>query len=294
MRLISSISVTAESKVLIYYSCDHYILMLALQKIDPFKKALHQSAFFMAFFLVITVFSSLLIDCEAKPIYQKVAWVYDGDTLRLKDGRKIRLIGMNAPEVAHHKKKGQPYGREATEKLRQLLKSVNYKVRLETDLQKRDRYKRYLVHVFLADGTDLSQWMLQNGWASLMIFPPNTRYIGMYRKAEQSAQKMKRHIWLQSNYQIHKASQLKKGYRGYVRLKSNIKSIKITKKTIFLELDKKIFIKLSKHFIHYFTHYDPKNLLHDEVIIRGFLYKSRGKRIITLRHPAQLELKGQH
>ncbi len=271
--------------------------MLTLQKIDLFKKALHQSAFFMsarAFFLILTVFSSLLIDCEAKPMYQKVAWVYDGDTLRLKDGRKIRLIGINAPEVAHHKKKGQPYGREATEKLRELLKSANYKVRLETEQQRKDRYKRHLAHVFLADGTDLSQWMLQNGWASLMIFPPNTRYIDIYRKAEQSAQKMKRNIWRQSNHKIRKPSQLKRSYRGYVRLKSSIKSIKIAKKTIFLELDKKIFIKLSKRFIHYFTHYDPKNLLHDEVIVSGLLQKSRGKRIITLRHPVQLELKGQH
>jgi len=271
--------------------------MLSSQQVIQLKKALHKGAFFMSVGTLFISFAfpySLLNICDAKPVYQTIAWVYDGDTLRLKDGRKVRLIGINAPEVAHHKKKGQPYGREATEKLRELLKNANYKVRLEIGQAKKDRYKRHLAHVFLADGTDLSQWMLQNGWATLMTFPPNTAYINAYQKAEQSAQNMRRNIWRQRSHQIRKPQQLKAGYRGYVRLKSSIKSIKITKNTIFLELDQKIFIKLTKRFIHYFTHYDPKNLLHDEIIVSGLLQKYRGKRIITVRHPAQLELKGRN
>jgi endonuclease YncB( thermonuclease family) len=237
------------------------------------------------------IFSLLLFTgCEAKPSYQKVKWIYDGDTLLLSDGRKIRLIGINAPEVAHHKKKGQPYGREATEKLRELLKKSNNKVRLKRGKQARDRYKRELAHVFLADGTDVSKWMLQNGWATLMVFPPNTRYINNYRKAERSAQLKKRHIWRQKTHRIQKARQLKRGYYGYVRLKSVINGIKITKNNIILELDKKIFIKLSKHNLNYFNSYDPKKLLHREVIVSGLLQKYRGKRIIRVRHPVQLAL----
>lgn len=244
---------------------------------------------------IIFIFLSLLLTvCEAKPIYQTVKWVYDGDTLLLNDKRKIRLIGINAPEVAHHKKKGQRYGREATEKLRELLKRASYKVRLERGEQKKDRYKRTLAHVFLPDGTDLSLWMLQNGFATLMTFPPNTRYITVYRKYERLAQKQKRNIWGQKNYQLLKPRQLKRAYRGYVRLKSTIKNIKITKKTIFLELDKKIFIKISKHSLHYFTHYDPKKRLHHDIIVSGFLQKSRGKRIINVRHPVQLEFEDQN
>lgn len=263
------------------------------QQMIQLKKALYQGAFFM---LIISVVFSLLLPtvCKAKPVYQAVKWVYDGDTLLLNDKRKVRLIGINAPEVAHHKKKGQPYGREATEKLRQLLKAAKYKVRLEIGEQEKDRYKRTLAHVFLPDGTDLSLWMLQNGLATLMTFPPNTRYITVYRKAERLAQKKKLNIWQQIRYQVLKPRQLKRAYRGYVRLKSNIKHIKITKKTIFLELDKKIFIKISKHSIHYFTHYDPQKLLHHDVIVSGFLQKSGGKRIIRVHHPMQLELKGQN
>ena len=267
--------------------------MINSQSIIQFKKALYRGAFFMPVqnvFLALAISLLLLTGCEAKPDYQKVKWVYDGDTLLLKDGRKIRLIGINTPEVAHHKQKGQRYGREATEKLRELLKGVNNKVRLERGKQARDRYKRELAHVFLPDGTDISEWMLQQGWATLMVFPPNTRYINNYRKAERSAQLKKRHIWRQKTHQIQKPHQLKRAYRGYVRLKSTIKSIKITKNNIILALDKKILIKLGKQNLNYFNSYNPKKLLHQEVIISGFLQKYRGKRMIRLRHPVQLTL----
>ncbi|MCK5917645.1 MAG: thermonuclease family protein [Cocleimonas sp.] len=267
--------------------------MINSQSIIQFKKALYWGAFFMPvqnMFRIFVISLLLLTGCEAKSDYQYVKWVYDGDTLLLKDGRKIRLIGMNTPEVAHHKQKGQRYGREATETLRELLKGANNKVRLERGKKAKDRYKRDLAHVFLPDGTDISEWMLQQGWATLMVFPPNTRYINDYRKAERVAQLKKRRIWRQKTHQIQKPRQLKRAYRGYVRLKSTIKSIKITKNNIILELDQKIFIKLAKQNLNYFNHYDPKKLLHQEVIISGLLQKYRGKRIIRLRHPAQLTL----
>lgn len=244
------------------------------------------------FFYIICILLSILLfnACDAQPHDQQVKWVYDGDTLLLKDGRKIRIIGINTPEVAHHKKKGERYGREATEQLRALLKQSNNRVRLELGKEKLDRYKRHLAHVFLPDGRDISLWMLKNGWATTMIFPPNTHYIEDYQQAEHTAQKKKLNIWRQKNHQIITSSQLKKSYTGYVRLKARIKKIKLRKKSVILQLDKKILIKLGKRYIKYFDTYDPKKLLHKNIIISGILRKHRGKRTITLRHPAQLDI----
>ena len=289
VRLISSINVTVESNLFVIHCGSHS--MISSQLITVVKKALDRGAFFMptqAIFFALSIFLLLLTGCEAQPKYQTVKWIYDGDTLLLNDGRKIRLIGINTPEVAHHGKKGQPYGREATEALRELLKGANNKIRLERGKQAKDRYKRDLAYVFLPDGTDISEWMLQQGWATLMVFPPNTRYIEHYRKTERVAQLKQRIIWRQKSHQIQTPQQLKRAYRGYVRLKSAVKSIKITKNNIILELDKKIFIKLSKNNLNYFTRYNPKKLRHQDIIISGFLQKYRGKRIIRLRHPVQL------
>ena len=241
--------------------------------------------------IICIILSTLLFSaCEAKPNGQQVKWVYDGDTLLLKDGRKIRIIGINTPEVAHHKKKGERYGREATEQLRALLKQSHNRIRLEIGEEPLDRYKRHLAHVFLPDGTDISLWMLKKGWATTMIFPPNTRYVDDYQQAEQSAQKKKLNIWQQKNFQITTPSQLKKSYTGYVRLKAQIKHVNIRKKSLILQLDQKILIKLGKRYFKYFNTYDPKRLLHKNIIISGILKKRRGKRILTLRHPAQLDI----
>lgn len=263
------------------------------QLIIQLRKALDRSAFFVpvcTISLAYILFFFLLVECEAKPVYQKVTWVYDGDTLKLADGRNVRLIGINAPEVTHRKKKGQPYGREATEALRALLKKAQYNVRLEWGKQATDRYKRQLAHVFLPDGTNVAKWMVINGWATLMIFPPNIRYINDYRTAEHTAQQQKRNIWQQTAYQLQAPSQLTPIYRGYIRLSSTVHRIKVSKKTIRLEIDKNIFIKLRKSYLHYFTRYDPKTLLHQNIIVSGFLQKYRGQHIIRVRHPVQLIL----
>ncbi|RYG58157.1 MAG: thermonuclease family protein, partial [Alphaproteobacteria bacterium] len=50
-----------------------------------------------------------------------VASVYDGDTLQLADGTKVRLLDINTPELDHKGGKSEPYAREAAEKLRQLV-----------------------------------------------------------------------------------------------------------------------------------------------------------------------------
>ncbi len=245
----------------------------------------------MFYFIRFFIIGLLLVSCsETTADYQTVKWVYDGDTLLLKDGRKIRLIGINAPEVAHHKKKGERYGREAGEKLRELLKKFNNQVRLEIGKEPLDRYKRHLAHVFLSDGTDVSRWMLLNGWATTMIFPPNVHYVDDYQQAQRLAQQKKLNIWQQKNFQILSPSQLKTSYTGYVRLKARIKNINIRKNTLYFQLNKKIFIKLEKRYKRYFTHYDPEQLQHKEIIIRGLLKKRRGKRIIRLRHPTQLDI----
>ena len=256
----------------------------------PLKKALQSGAFFM---LIILTFS-LLSSCEAKSHYVKVKWVYDGDTLLLQDGRKIRLIGINAPEVAHHNKKGEAYGREASEQLRALLAKANHQVRLEIGQEALDRYKRKLAHVFLADGTNVSEWMLQRGLATVMVFPPNTRYINDYRHAESSAQQQGLNIWRQANYKIQKPTQLKASYKGYVRLKGTIRKSKVGKKSIFLELDNKIFIKLERRYLKYFNTYNPAQLLHKDVVVSGRISTYRGKRTLNVRHPVQMNLANTH
>jgi len=83
--------------------------------------------------------------------------VHDGDTLtlkRVKDERKVRLAGIDAPEL------GQPYGVESRNALREAV--LNRELKVETF--KTDKYGRYLGKVSL-DGQDINLKQVHTGMA---------------------------------------------------------------------------------------------------------------------------------
>jgi endonuclease YncB( thermonuclease family) len=51
----------------------------------------------------------------------KVRHVVDGDTLRLEDGRSVRLIGLNAPELGRKGRAAEPFAEAARRRLRELV-----------------------------------------------------------------------------------------------------------------------------------------------------------------------------
>ena len=77
-----------------------------------------------------------------------VVRVVDGDTIHVRFTdrvEKIRYIGVNTPEIHHPSKGEEPGGREAAEVNRGLV--GGRRVRLELDVQTRDRYGRLLAYV---------------------------------------------------------------------------------------------------------------------------------------------------
>jgi micrococcal nuclease len=78
--------------------------------------------------------------------FYRVKTVYDGDTVVLEDGRKIRLWGITTPEVQHKDKMADAGGEDAKAWLINKLKHA--RVRLEFDFQKTDKYGRTLAHLF--------------------------------------------------------------------------------------------------------------------------------------------------
>lgn len=96
---------------------------------------------------------------------EEIKYVIDGDTVVLTSEIRVRLIGINAPEVDHpeYGRKGEPYGVEATEYLRKLL--AGKKVRLESGTEAADKYGRTLAYLFLPDGLFVNRKMVEAGYA---------------------------------------------------------------------------------------------------------------------------------
>lgn len=123
----------------------------------------------------------------------EVKWVDDGDTIILEDGRKIRYIGINAPEIDHKDNKAEPYAYKA----KQFNKNLVYlkKVRLEFDSEKYDKYGRVLAYVFLSDGTFVNNEIIDKGFAYCLPIPPNLMYEKLFLKSQQNAMSLKTGIW---------------------------------------------------------------------------------------------------
>ncbi|MFA5005554.1 MAG: thermonuclease family protein, partial [Candidatus Omnitrophota bacterium] len=69
------------------------------------------------------------------------------------------------------------------------------KVKLEFDIERRDRYGRLLAYAYLEDGTFVNAEIIRQGYASLMTYPPNVKYADMFLKLYQEARVNKRGLW---------------------------------------------------------------------------------------------------
>lgn len=119
--------------------------------------------------------------------------VVDGDTAVLADGERVRYIGLDTPELHHPRKPVQYYAREAAEFNRKLVEGKS--VRLEFDVQRRDRYGRLLAYLFLEDGTFVNGELLRQGYAQLLTIPPNVKYADRFVELQREARQAKRGLW---------------------------------------------------------------------------------------------------
>ena len=123
----------------------------------------------------------------------RVARVADGDTFYCRDGRKVRLIGIDSPELAQG-----VAGNRARGELRRLL-PPDATVRLEADAAPRDRYGRTLAYVWRGDRM-VNEAMVREGWAVLYTVPPNVRYARRLERAQREARAHRAGLWAEGGF----------------------------------------------------------------------------------------------
>ncbi|MHB1068355.1 MAG: thermonuclease family protein [Gemmatimonadaceae bacterium] len=116
-----------------------------------------------------------------------VARLSDGDSFRCNDGREVRLLLVDAPEMAQ-----APWGQMAKRQLEALMRP-GITVRLELDRISVDRYHRTLAYVW-ADSVMVNEAMVAKGWAVVLAYE-NVRHLDRMKRAERAAQTAKRGFW---------------------------------------------------------------------------------------------------
>jgi micrococcal nuclease len=149
----------------------------------------------IAFVLMLALLAGYegVIPGYAAPERARVHSVSDGDTVILEGRKRVRYVGIDAPEVAHDGKPGDPLGDGAARYNRNLV--MGRWVRLEFERERQDDYGRLLAYVFLEDGTLVNSELVRQGLAYLCPKQRPLRYWERLLDAQRQAMKEQRGVW---------------------------------------------------------------------------------------------------
>lgn len=129
----------------------------------------------------------------------RIEKVVDGDTIRVLIGSKedvVRLIGIDSPEVLDERKPIQCFGKEASDKAKEILNGKVITLESDPTQKDRDEYGRLLRYVFLEDGTNFNKLMISEGYSREYTFKGNSyKYQSEFIQAEKTAEKDKEGLW---------------------------------------------------------------------------------------------------
>lgn len=218
--------------------------------------------------------------------FYHVKKIYDGDTIQLRNGKKIRFLGINTPEVEGRYKTSQRGGKEAKQWLSTSLK--NSRVRLEGDVEKKDKYGRWLAYVFTEKGVHINLQLIKKGLASVTIHPPNLKYTKDLLAAQELAEKKQLGIWAYAEYQPKKVTELGQvNLKGWQRIIGRVKSVRQARKYSYLEYSKVFSLRIARRSLGLFPNLD--SYIGKQVEARGWVNKYKGKYTMFVRHPSALK-----
>lgn len=241
---------------------------------------------FIIFFIFCS--SSLLASCPHNHWDQTVTLkkINDGDTVTLENGRLVRLIGINTPEINHRNvAKSEPYALEAKALLEKYLRPGD-KLHLIFDRTKQDKYGRILAYVYSKKGRNLALLQLKSGLAQHWVIGKNDKFWRCFQGAERQARLRKKGVW--SDFKPLLAARLEKSDKGYVYIRGRITDIFRSKKGIKFKVDKKLMVSISNAKLKIFKKNDVEIRLHEKLLLSGKLIFSREEPKLTLYHPAQM------
>jgi len=135
---------------------------------------------------------------DAPPSGGVVERVVDGDTVDVVLGdrhERVRLIGIDTPEVYVTNGPPECFGPEASAYTKQLLPEGS-EVRLERDVVGRDDYGRLLAYLYLvADGRMVNEQIVAAGYAQPLTIPPNSTFAPRFAAAARAAEAAGLGLW---------------------------------------------------------------------------------------------------
>ena len=212
--------------------------------------------------------------------------VHDGDTVFLDNDEKVRLIGIDTPELGRDERPPDPGAVEARDRLRELVAQSDA-ITLRRGIEERDKYGRLLAHVY-TDGRNLQAQLLAEGHAVPLTIPPNLTHLDCYRQATAEARTARRGLWATERYQPQPADRLSGHERGYYIVTGKVQRIGHSRCCIWLNLTPDVALRIERTYLDLFSGSHLNGIEGREVEARGYLYKRNDQLRMSIRHPADL------
>ncbi|PIY58722.1 MAG: nuclease [Candidatus Yonathbacteria bacterium CG_4_10_14_0_8_um_filter_43_17] len=138
---------------------------------------------------------SSIASSEIMPVITRVV---DGDTIVvLINGvqEKVRLIGVDTPEIFDPRGSAQCFGEEASAFTKSLLESKFVRLEADASQDDRDRYGRLLRYVFLDDDTLINQKIIFEGYGHEYTYRRPYKYQTEFKNAEKGARESQKGLW---------------------------------------------------------------------------------------------------
>ncbi len=258
------------------------------------KKASLVGAFFMAVCFAADAAAAACPKPES-PETVRVARVVDGDTLKLADGRSVRLIGVNAPELAHRGRPEEPFAVAAQRRLQELVAANNGEVGLVAGRQGKDKYGRALAHAYDSRGDNLESRLLAEGLGYLVAIAPNTDLTACQQRAEREARSAGLGLWkrtpVQTAQQLHDS--------GFAVVRGRVEQVQRNGGGLWIDLDGPLVLRIDPRLLKSFDSATLRDLRGRQVEARGWVIdrSERGaikpgqaRWMLPLTDPAMMEV----
>jgi micrococcal nuclease len=233
-------------------------------------------------------------DCPAVRASERVevSYVYDGDTVKLADGRKLRFIGINTPEIGRHGEPNQPFAAQARAFLGNLLKEHGHILTLQPGTEAHDHYGRLLAHAFLETGENVGVQLLDTGLATTVVIPPDTWAADCYQRHEDKARAARLGLWSLPAYQPQESARLPRDAKGFRIVRGRVMNVHHTRYAVLVALDGSLHVRVPSKDLSYFKPRYLDNLKGRNVEVRGWIKTANDGLRVNVRHPAAIRAVG--
>ncbi|MDI2593327.1 thermonuclease family protein [Pseudomonas sp. 681] len=234
-----------------------------------FSLLLKKASLAGAFFVSAIWLSAAQAFCPAPPGLTPVVVqrVVDGDTLRLKDGRSVRMIGLDTPELGKKGRTDQPFAVAARKRLETLVAASGARVGLLPGKEAKDRYGRTLAHVYGADGANLEAQLLAEGLGFQVAIAPNVDLADCQQAAERSARQARLGLWRHSP--VLKAEQIRAS--GFVLVTGLVSKVQRNQGGVWIELRGSVVLRIAPNLLSRFDVRSLERLKGQQIEARGWV-----------------------